>query len=144
MSLVWQSASFVAPLVLHGSVERIPTPVCALARNDTTFEEKNKPLIPQSGRKAFLPRYHPQFAYKKRSFSMQTHHRPVTGSPGAPYLYFRRRLLGEGPALHASGSHHPALAENANQYKAAQSLLFTYFPDILSHYFLKSKNYLYL
>ena len=34
--------------------------------------------------------------------------------------------MGESPALHISGSHHPALSENANQYKAAQSQLFTY------------------
>ena len=34
--------------------------------------------------------------------------------------------MGESPALHISGSHHPALSENANQYKAAQSQLLTY------------------
>ena len=34
--------------------------------------------------------------------------------------------MGEGPVLHMSGSHHPALSVNANQYKAAQSQLLTY------------------
>ena len=41
--------------------------------------------------------------------------------------------MGESPALHASGSHHSALAENANQYKAAQSSLFAYNRRILTY-----------
>ena len=36
--------------------------------------------------------------------------------------------MGEGPVLHISGSHHPALSEDASQYKAAQSMLLTYLP----------------
>jgi len=47
--------------------------------------------------------------------------------------------MGEGPALHASGFHHPALAENANQYKAAQSLLLSYFLGILTQICKKCK-----
>ena len=47
--------------------------------------------------------------------------------------------MGEGPALHASGFHHPALAENANQCKAAQSLLLSYFLGILTQKFKKCK-----
>ena len=94
------------------------------------FPLKNKPSIPQSGRKAFLPRYHPHLPPKRYAFQMQTHPRPVTGSSVRPYCDFRRQLLGESPALHASGSHHPALSTVANQYKAAQSLLFTYLRHI--------------
>ena len=34
--------------------------------------------------------------------------------------------MGESPVLHMRGSHHSALSENANQYKAAQSSLLSY------------------
>ena len=49
--------------------------------------------------------------------------------------------MGEGPVLHVSGFHHPALAKNANQYKAAQSLLFAYNECILSYQTEKCKDY---
>ena len=63
---------------------------------------------------------------KRRAFRMQTHPRPLTQSRGQLYFSFKRQLLGESPALHASGSHHPALSDSANQHKAAHSTLFPY------------------
>ena len=33
--------------------------------------------------------------------------------------------MGEGPVLHVSGFHPPALSENANQHKTTQSQLFS-------------------
>ena len=38
--------------------------------------------------------------------------------------------MGESPVLHMRESHRNALSENANQYKAAQSMLFTYLQHI--------------
>ena len=52
--------------------------------------------------------------------------------------------MGEGPVLHMSGSHRPALSEMRSQYKAAQSQLLTYpkyisiFSGIMQAFFLKS------
>ena len=63
---------------------------------------------------------------KRRAFRMQTHPRPLTQSRGQLYFSFKRQLPGESPALHASGSHHPALSDAANQHKAAHSTLFSY------------------
>ena len=67
---------------------------------------------------------------KRRAFRMQTHPRPLTQSRGQLYFSFKRQLPGESPALHASGSHHPALSDSANQHKAAHSTLFPYRPHI--------------
>ena len=67
---------------------------------------------------------------KRRAFRMQTHPRPLTQSCGQLYFSFKRQLPGESPALHASGSHHPALSDSANQHKAAHSTLFPYRPHI--------------
>ena len=67
---------------------------------------------------------------KRRAFRMQTHPRPLTQSRGQLYFSFKRQLPGESPTLHASGSHHPALSDSANQHKAAHSTLFPYRPHI--------------
>ena len=66
---------------------------------------KKDPPSLQSGRKAFLPRYHPQFAgIPAQLLKAQTRSQSLTEPPGAPYfitsLRFRRQLMGEGPVLY--------------------------------------------
>ena len=71
------------------------------------------------------PRYHPQFALWRAlgAITPQT----CNGITRRALLnWFRPQLMGESPVLHASGFHHPALSENANQHKTTQSQLFQY------------------
>ena len=70
----------------------------------------------------------PAIRRNRRSLKAQSRSQSITELPGAPYFLFRRQLLGESPALHASGFHHPALSDDANHCKAAQSQLFKYLP----------------
>ena len=89
--------------------------------------------------------YHPNNRDERHSFRGTTRNSPKTAQLKSAITLpvfngttrrtlnsfpFRRRLMGESPALHISGSHHPALSLNANQHKAAQSMLLTY---LLNH-----------
>ena len=89
--------------------------------------QKNKPSIPTIGTKG-IPSAVPPAIRRKTGAALKalTRSQLLTELPGEPYYLFRPQLMGESPALHISGSHHPALSENANQHKAAQSQLLTY------------------
>ena len=47
----------------------------------------------------------------RRSLKALLRSQSLTESPGALYLSFKGQLMGESPALHIRGSHHPALSE---------------------------------
>ena len=95
---------------------------------------KIKTSHPTIGTKGIPSAVPPAFV-KRRSLKVQTHSQPVTELPGAPYLFFRRQLMGESPALHIRRFHHPALSKMQNQYKAAQSSLLSY-PQHISIFIL--------
>ncbi len=80
-----------------------------------------KPFLPKIGdeRPTFrgTTRNSPKGALMKNFHFSQL----ITKSPGAPYCFFRRRLLGESPAMHASGFHLPALSVSASHCKTAHS-----------------------
>jgi hypothetical protein len=95
-----------------------------------------------SGRKAFLPRYHPQFAIFGAAYPVQTHHRSITRSHVQPYYIFRRQLQGESPALHASGFHQPALSDSAKPTQGSPFIAFQNIFVILTHGKSLCKDYL--
>ena len=97
------------------------------------------PFIPESGRKAFLPRYHPQFA-QRRAFQALTRPRPVTRSHGRSYCIFQTAAPGGKPEYHTHAAPtNPHSLKKCLKYRATRSLLF-YIKGILSYAGKKCKS----
>ena len=81
------------------------------------------PFIPESGRKAFLPRYHPQFA-KRRTFQALTRPRLVTKVTRPFLLRFQTAAPGGKPKYHTHAAPTiPHSLKRCSQYGATRSSL---------------------
>ena len=96
--------------------------VLSSLKNEKTFQSR-------TGTKGNASAVPPAFSpLKTARFRTQPCPRWITASPVRPYSHtvFRRRLPGESPTLHASGSHHPALAVCAKPTQGSPITAFSY------------------